>query len=115
MDKNFEKTGITEFFKKEFKNIPDKKVTKKKIYSDEFKTAVIQEYLNGVSRKDILSKYDISSSALYKWISSIKPSACEEESEEDTMQKLLRENEMLKKVILMLLDSKKGGLLWIKD
>lgn len=105
MDKNFEKTGITEKFKRD---IQQQKTSKRNTYSDNFKVQVIQEYLNGTSRKEILSKYDISSSTLYKWIQSIKavPEDTDnaDNTEDDPMQKLLLENEMLKKVILMLLD-----------
>ncbi len=99
MDKNFEKTGITEKFKRDTQQ---QKSSKRNTYSDNFKVRVIQEYLNGTSRKEILSKYDISSSTLYKWIQSIK--TIPDNAEDDPMQKLLLENEMLKKVILMLLD-----------
>ena len=102
MDKNFEKTGITEKFKRD---IQQQKTSKRNTYSDNFKVQVIQEYLNGTARKEILSKYNISSSTLYKWIQSIKTIPEDtDNAEDDPMQKLLLENEMLKKVILMLLD-----------
>ncbi len=40
----------------------------RRTYSDEFKNQLVQPYLNGKRKCDIIREYDISSSLLDKWI-----------------------------------------------
>lgn len=98
MDKNFNKTGITETLTRDFKNSLSQK---KKVFSNEFKSDVVQEVLNGADRKETASKYGISTSTLQRWI---RESEAVPEDDNQEIQKLLMENERLKRIILMLLD-----------
>lgn len=98
MDKNFNKTGITETLIRDFKNPLSQK---KKVFSNEFKADVVQKVLNGADRKETASKYGISTSTLQRWIRESETPSDEDNQE---MKKLLMENERLKRIILMLLD-----------
>lgn len=40
----------------------------KKIYSNETKAEIIKKYLSGVTASDLIKKYGIARSTLYKWI-----------------------------------------------
>ena len=80
----------------------------RRTYTDEFKNQLVQLYLNGKRKCDIVREYDISSSLLDKWIKQISPIASVEDTEitledikrmKQEMLRLQEENEILKKAM----------------
>ncbi len=116
MTSKTDRTGITEIATRDFKNTygltSPANQSSRKTFSDSFKMTVIQDYLNGLERKEILTKYDLSPSTFHSWIRAYtaeqkESTSLQYDNEEHTdsfLQKVLIENETLKKIILMLLD-----------
>lgn len=86
----------------------------RRTYSDEFKNQLVQLYLNGKRKCDIVREYDISSSLLDKWIKQAtstgsfkeKDNRSEEEQELIQLRKKVKqlemENDILKQAALIL-------------
>ena len=88
----------------------------RRTYTDEFKNQLVQLYLNGKRKCDIVREYDISSSLLDKWIKQStstgsfkeKDNRSEEELEnqlriaEKELKQLRMENDILKQAALIL-------------
>ncbi|MBP3235197.1 MAG: transposase, partial [Eubacterium sp.] len=70
-------------------------------YSDEFKAQMVALYVNGKPFKDILAEYDLTSSALCRWISQSRNSGSFSEADNRTPEEieliqLRKENRQLK-------------------
>ena len=86
----------------------------RRTYTDEFKNQLVQLYLNGKRKCDIVREYDISSSLLDKWIKQAtstgsfkeKDNRSEEEQELIQLRKKVKqlemENDILKQAALIL-------------
>ena len=86
----------------------------RRTYTDEFKNQLVQLYLNGKRKCDIVREYDISSSLLDKWIKQStstgsfkeKDNRSEEEQELIQLRKKVKqlemENDTLKQAALIL-------------
>lgn len=86
----------------------------RRTYTDEFKNQLVQLYLNGKRKCDIVREYDISSSLLDKWIKQStstgsfkeKDNRSEEEQELIQLRKKVKqlemENDILKQAALIL-------------
>ena len=86
----------------------------RRTYTDEFKNQLVQLYLNGKRKCDIVRGYDISSSLLDKWIKQAtstgsfkeKDNRSEEEQELIQLRKKVKqlemENDILKQAALIL-------------
>ena len=86
----------------------------RRTYTDEFKNQLVQLYLNGKRKCDIVREYDISSSLLDKWIKqqtstgSFKEKDNRSEEEQELIQlrkkvkQLEMENDILKQAVLIL-------------
>ena len=82
----------------------------RRTYTDEFKNQLVQLYLNGKRKCDIVREYDISSSLLDKWIkqSTFKEKDNRSEEEQELIQlrkkvkQLEMENDILKQAALIL-------------
>ena len=86
----------------------------RRTYSDEFKNQLVQLYLNGKRKCDIVREYDLSSSLLDKWIKQAtstgsfkeKDNRSEEEQELIQLRKKVKqlemENDILKQAALIL-------------
>ena len=86
----------------------------RRTYTDELKTQLVQLYLNGKRKCDIIREYDISASLLDKWIkqSETTGSFKEKDNRSDTEQELINlrkcnkqlemENDILKQAALIL-------------
>ena len=86
----------------------------RRTYSDEFKNQLVQLYLNGKRKCDIIREYDLSSSLLDKWIKQAtstgsfkeKDNRSEEEQELIQLRKKVKqlemENDILKQAALIL-------------
>ena len=74
----------------------------RRTYTDEFKNQLVQLYLNGKRKCDIVREYDISSSLLDKWIKQLtstgsfkeKDNRSEEEQELIQLRKKVKQLEM---------------------
>ena len=74
----------------------------RRTYSDEFKNQLVQLYLNGKRKCDIIREYDLSSSLLDKWIKQAtstgsfkeKDNRSEEEQELIQLRKKVKQLEM---------------------
>jgi transposase len=83
-------------------------------YTSEFKTQMVKLYENGKPRKDIISEYDLTPSALDKWVKQSQTSGSFKEKDNRTPeeteliklrrenQRLLMENDILKQAALIL-------------
>ncbi|KAF5035129.1 IS3 family transposase IS655 [anaerobic digester metagenome] len=83
-------------------------------FTDEFKNQMVQLYLNGKPRTEIVREYDLTASSLDKWIKqhqtsgsfNEKDNRSEEENELIRLrrenQRLLMENDILKQVALIM-------------
>ncbi len=70
-------------------------------FTDEFKNQMVQLYLNGKPRADILKEYDLSGSAFDRWVKQSKTSGSFRENdnrsdEQKELIKLRKENQQLK-------------------
>jgi len=61
---------------------------KRRIYTDEFKNQLVQLYLNGKRKCDILREYDIASSLLDKWIKQSQTSGSFKEKDNLTQEQI---------------------------
>ena len=91
-------------------------MTKKarRIFTSEFKEQMVQLYLNGKPRKDIIREYDLTPSSLDKWVNQSQTSGSFKEKdnltpEEQELNKLRKEikqlqmeNDILKQAALIL-------------
>lgn len=89
------------------------KPTRRK-FTDEFKQQMVQLYLSGKSRKDILREYDLVPSAFDRWIQQFKQSGSFHEEDNRTpeeneliqlrkeIQQLRMENDILKQATLIM-------------
>lgn len=73
----------------------------RRIYTDEFKNQVVQLHLNGKRKSDITREYDLTASALDKWIKQAQATGSFREKdnrspEEEELIKLRKENQHLK-------------------
>jgi transposase len=73
----------------------------RRTFTEEFKNQMVQLYLNGKRRCDILREYDLSSSAFDKWIKQHQTTGSFREKdnrteEENELIKLRKENQQLK-------------------
>jgi transposase len=87
---------------------------KRRTFTDEFKTQMVQLYLNGKPRNDILKEYDLTASAFDKWVARYqatgsykeKDNKSEEQLELEKLRKdvqhLKMENDILKQAALIL-------------
>lgn len=86
----------------------------RRTFTPEFKLQMVKLYENGKSRADITREYDLTASALDKWIKNhqatgsfaAKDNRTEEETELDRLrkenQRLLMENDILKQAALIM-------------
>lgn len=86
----------------------------RRTFTDEFKNQMVQLYLNGKPRTEIVREYDLTASSLDKWIKQHQTSGSFNEkdnrSEEETElirlrrenQRLLMENDILKQAALIM-------------
>lgn len=86
----------------------------RRTFTPEFKLQLVKLYENGKSRADIVREYDITPSALDRWIKNhqetgsfaAKDNRSEEETELDRLrkenQRLLMENDILKQAALIM-------------
>lgn len=86
----------------------------RRTFTDEFKTQMVKLYENGKPRKDIINEYDLTPSALDKWIRQSQKSGSFKEKDNRTPeeneliklrkenQRLLMENDILKQAALIL-------------
>jgi len=70
-------------------------------FTDEFKNQMVQLYLNGKPRAEIIREYDLSASAFDKWVKQSQSTGSFSESdnrsdEENELIKLRKENQQLK-------------------
>lgn len=70
-------------------------------FTDEFKNQMVQLYLNGKPRSEIIKEYDIISSVFDRWVKQSKTSGSFREKdnrseEENELIKLRKENQQLK-------------------
>lgn len=70
-------------------------------FTDEFKNQMVQLYLNGKPRAEIIREYDLSASAFDKWVKQSQSTGSFSESdnrsdEENELIKLRKENKQLK-------------------
>ena len=73
----------------------------KRVYTEEFKNQLVQLYNNGKGKSEIIREYDLTPSALGKWISRINATGSSREAdnrtpEQEEMVKLRKENQKLK-------------------
>ena len=73
----------------------------RRTFTDEFKNQMVQMYLNGKRKSDIIREYDLTASALDKWIKQSQSSGSFREKdnrtpEEDELIRLRKENQQLK-------------------
>jgi len=86
----------------------------RRTFTDEFKQQVVQLYLNGKPRKDIINEYELTPSALDKWIKQSNTSGSFKEKDDKSpdeqelikmrneLQRLQMENDILKQAALIL-------------
>ena len=86
----------------------------RRIFTDEFKSQIVQLYLNGKSKADIRKEYDLYSSTLDKWIKQhqdsgsfkTKDNLSDEQKELIELRKRLKqlemENDILKQAALIM-------------
>lgn len=86
----------------------------RRTFTPEFKLQMVKLYENGKTRADIVREYDLTASALDKWIKNhqatgsfvAKDNRTEEETELDRLrkenQRLLMENDILKQAALIM-------------
>jgi transposase len=72
----------------------------RRTFTPEFKQQIVQLYLNGKPRKDIIREYDLTPSSLDKWVSQSQTSGSFKEkdnlsSEEQELIRLRKENKQL--------------------
>lgn len=72
----------------------------RRTFTPEFKQQLVQLYLNGKPRKDIIREYDLTPSSLDKWVSQSQTSGSFKEkdnlsSEEHELIRLRKENKQL--------------------
>lgn len=70
-------------------------------FTDEFKNQMVQLYLNGKPRVEIIGEYDLSASAFDKWVKQSQSTGSFKESdnrteEQNELIKLRKENQQLK-------------------
>lgn len=73
----------------------------RRAFTEEFKKQIIQLYLNGKRRCDIIKEYDLCSSTLDKWLKQYKATGSFKEKdnrteEENELIRLRKENQQLK-------------------
>ena len=73
----------------------------KRVYTEEFKNQLVQLYNSGKPRAEIIKEYDLTSSALDKWIRRINATGTSREAdnrtpEQEELIKLRKENQQLK-------------------
>lgn len=83
-------------------------------YTDEFKNQMVQLYLNGKARSEIIKEYDLTASALDRWVRQSKATGSFKESDNRSdeqnelirlhkeIQQLKMENDILKQAALIL-------------
>lgn len=74
---------------------------KRRTFTDEFKKQMVQLYLNGKSRSELVKEYDLSHSPLDRWIAQYSNSGSFHEKdnrteEENELIRLRKENQQLK-------------------
>jgi transposase len=86
----------------------------KRKFTDEFKHQMVQLYLNGKPRKDIIREYDLTPSSLDKWINQSQDTGSFKEKDNQTaeeaeliklrkeIKQLQMENDILKQAALIL-------------
>ncbi|QWU44677.1 transposase [Bacillus sp. NP247] len=72
----------------------------RRTFTTEFKQQIVQLYLNGKPRKDIIREYDLTPSSLDKWVSQSQTSGSFKEKdnlspEEQELIKLRKENKQI--------------------
>jgi transposase len=92
----------------------DFRMTKsRRTFTPEFKAQMVKLYENGKPRKDIISEYDLTPSALDKWVKQSQTSGSFKEKDNRTLeeeliklrkenQRLLMENDILKQAALII-------------
>lgn len=73
----------------------------RRTFTDEFKNQMVQLYFNGKRKSDIIREYDLTASALDKWIKQSQSTGSFREKdnrtpEEEELIKLRKENQQLK-------------------
>ncbi len=91
-----------------------KQKRQRRTYTDEFKNQLVQLYLNGKRKCDVIREYDISASLLNKWINQSQASGSFKEKDNRTPEEqelielhklnkqLLMENDILKQAALIM-------------
>ena len=86
----------------------------RRTFTDEFKNQMVQLYLNGKSRADLIREYDVTPSSLDKWINQNQKSGSfkEKDNRSDAeneilklrkeLQRLHMENDILKQAALIM-------------
>lgn len=79
----------------------DMKKRERRTYTAEFKLQMVQLFLNGKPKTDIVREYELTPSSFDKWISQHQNSGSFKESDNKTedqlrLEKLLKENQQLK-------------------
>lgn len=86
----------------------------RKSFTDEFKNQMVQLYLNGKPRKDIIREYELTASALDRWVAQSETSGSFKEKDNKTpelleleklrkqIKQLEMENDILKQAALIL-------------
>jgi len=87
---------------------------KRRTYTEEFKTQIVELYNNGKKKSDLIREYNLTSSALDKWIKNYNNSgsfkAADNRSEEEQLlldlekenRQLRMENDILKQAALIM-------------
>jgi transposase len=78
-----------------------KSIKPRRIFTDEFKNQMVQLYLNGKRKCDIIREYDLTPSALDRWVTQSQKTGSFKEKdnrteEENELIKLRKENQQLK-------------------
>ena len=60
----------------------------RRTFTEEFKNQMVQLYLNGKPRKDIIREYDLTPSSLDKWISQSKTTGSFKEKDNQTPEEI---------------------------
>jgi len=73
----------------------------RRIFTDEFKNQMVQLYLNGKRKSELIREYELTASALDKWIKQAQSTGSFREKdnrspEEEELIKLRKENQLLK-------------------
>jgi transposase len=83
------------------------KQTNRRTFTAEFKKQMVQLYQNGKARQEIIKEYDLTPSALDRWVKQYKSSGSFQEKdnrspEEQELKQVRMENDILKQAALIM-------------